>query len=231
MQFYNLFASKVSVQALNLAVSSPPDRDPESMTRWRPHVLNARCKPSSNTATAHLTAVRLSDCIYNGVQPDVHGCYLGPAVSSMRCCLLRWLLHALLAAGNADGQARVFWHLPPLLLPGKRRGEADHGDAGAVRPLRILPRHPEPTLEDLHSGDGRGVWPPTAGGPYSSDGLLHLGPHLSYNWSCGWWNPVCWRWVKKCWFPLVPTVKLNSAIPVWSLGRGRVIFRKRLVSF
>lgn len=168
------------------------------MSRWRLHVLNARFKPSSDTATARLTAVLLSDHIYDGIQSDVHGCNLGPAVPAMCRCFLCWLLHALLAAGDADGQACVFWHLPPLLLPGERWGEADHGDAGAVRALRVLPRHPEPALEDLHGGDGRGLWPPPAGGPHRSDGLLHLRPHLPYDRPCGWWNPVCWRWAKWC---------------------------------
>lgn len=118
--------------------------------------------------------MNLLHTVYHGLQSDMYGCYLGAAVPAVCRRLLRWLLHALLAAGDADGQARVLWHLPPLLLPGEGRGEAGHGDAGAVRALRLLPRHPEPGVEDLHGGDGRGVRPPPAGGAHGSHGLLHL---------------------------------------------------------
>lgn len=104
----------------------------------------------------------------------MHGCYLGPAVPAVCGRFLRWLLHALLASGDTDGQARVLWHVSALLLPGAGRGEASHRDAGAVWALRLLPRHPESGVEDLHGGDRRGMWPPSVGGAHSSHGLLHL---------------------------------------------------------
>lgn len=43
--------------SLSLDVSLPPNRDPEPLRRWRLLVLNARCKASHNTATAHITVV------------------------------------------------------------------------------------------------------------------------------------------------------------------------------
>jgi len=140
----------------------------------------------------------------------MYRCYLGPTVPAVRRCLLRWLLHALLAAGDANGQAGVLWHVSPLLLPGEGRGEAGHGDAGAMRPLRLLPRHPEPGVEDLHGGDGGGVRPPPAGGPHSSHGLLHLGPHLAYDRPRGRRHSVCRRWVDVCVF-----VCLSSDCVLW----------------
>lgn len=83
---------------------SPPDRDPESLRRWRLLVLNAHCKASHNTATAHITAV--SSVTVSTI------CTLFTMASSLTCTGVIWALLSLLcAAASCVGFFMPYWLL------------------------------------------------------------------------------------------------------------------------
>lgn len=89
---------------LSLNVSIPPDRDPQSLRRWRPLVLNAHCKALGNTVTAHKTAVR------SVIVWSVHRLFA--MASSLTCTGVIWALLSLLcAAASCVGFFMPYWLL------------------------------------------------------------------------------------------------------------------------
>lgn len=83
---------------------SSPDRDPESLRRWRLLVLNAHCKASHKTATAHITAVS-SVTVWTI-------CRLFTMASSLTCTGVIWALLSLLcAAASCVGFFMPYWLL------------------------------------------------------------------------------------------------------------------------
>lgn len=94
----------ICLSALSLDVSLPPDRDPESLRRWRLLVLNAHCKASLNTATAHKTAVS-SVTVWTVRR-------LFAMASSLTCTGVIWTLLSLLcAAASCIGFFMPYWLL------------------------------------------------------------------------------------------------------------------------
>lgn len=118
----------------------------------------------------------------HGLQFNVCGCGVVARVPAECRGMLRGILHAILAAGISDGQAGVFRHLPSMLVPGARRGQAGHGDAGAVWALRLVSGHPEHGVAHLHGDHGHRLRSAAARGAHSADGMLRVRTHLPH---CG----------------------------------------------
>lgn len=100
----DLFPQMIWPSVLSLNVSIPPDRDPQSLRRWRPLVLNAHCKALGNTVTAHKTAVR------SVIVWSVHRLFA--MASSLTCTGVIWALLSLLcAAASCVGFFMPYWLL------------------------------------------------------------------------------------------------------------------------
>lgn len=83
---------------------SPPDRDTESLRRWRLLVLNDHCTAPHITATAHITAV--SSVTVQTI------CRLFTMASSLTCTGVIWALLSLLcAAASCVGFFMPYWLL------------------------------------------------------------------------------------------------------------------------
>lgn len=100
----NLFLLVIFLSVLSFDVSLLPDRNPESLRRWRVLVLNAHCKASHNTVTAHKTAVS-SVAVWTI-------CRLFTMASSLTCTGVIWALLSLLcAAASCVGFFMPYWLL------------------------------------------------------------------------------------------------------------------------